>query len=132
MCVSSFGGYGVTGLVLGAAMIGALLVPIVAAGFWIRHGLRMVREKTNDLPGRRPLFDTRLIEGPAAVRGGRIEIGAGVFLILACTFLLAWIMLGTVTNVFLRIPSEIEACEATLRPAPAADASHAQSILPSW
>ena len=70
LCESAFGTYSVTGLVLGAAMILALLVPTVAAGFGIRHGLRMVREKTNDLPGRKPLFDAKLIEGPAAMRGG--------------------------------------------------------------
>jgi hypothetical protein len=113
LCESAFGTYSVTGLVLGATMMLALLVPIVAAGFWIRHGRRMVREKTNDLAGRKPLFDTTLIEGPAAVRGGWTEVGAGAFLIVACTFVLLWPMIGAETNVFLRLPAEMEACKAT-------------------
>lgn len=113
LCEVAFGSYSVTGLVLGAAMILALLVPIVAAGFWIRHGLSMVREKTNDLLGRKPVFDTKLIEGPAAVRGGWMEVGAGAFLIVACTFVLLWPTLGAETNVFLRLPSEMEACKGT-------------------
>jgi hypothetical protein len=113
LCEVAFGSYSVTGLVLGVAMILALLVPVVAAGFWIRHGLSTVRERTNDLPGRKPLFDTKLIEGPAAVRGGWMEVGAGAFLIVACTFVLLWPMLGAETNVFLRLPSEMEACKGT-------------------
>src|SRR5205085_10163308 len=66
LCESVFGSYSVTGLILAAAMGVALLVPIVAACFWIRHGLRMVRDKTNARPGHRPVFDTQLSEGRAA------------------------------------------------------------------
>src|SRR5439155_858436 len=88
----------------GAALV-ALLVPTVAACFWIRHGLRMVREKTNDRPGHRPLFDTQLIEGPPAVRGGWMEVAAGTFVILACAFLLLWPLIGAESSVFLRHPS---------------------------
>ena len=113
LCVSSIGGYSLTGLILASAIGVPLVALILAAGFWIRHGLRMVREKTNDLPGRKPLFDKQLIEGSAAVRGGWIEVGAAVFLILACAFILLWPLVGADTNVFLRPPSEMEACKAT-------------------
>jgi hypothetical protein len=116
LCESAFGSYSVTGLVLAAALTVALLVPIVAACFWIRHGVRMVREETNDLRGRRPLFDTQLIEGQAAVRGGWMEVGAGTFVILACAFLLLWPFLDAETSVFLRHPSAMEACKATAEP----------------
>jgi hypothetical protein len=77
----------------------------------------MAREKTNDLPGHRPLFDTELIEGTAAVRGGRMEVGAGAFVILACGFLLLWPLIGAETSVFLRHPAEMEACKAIAEPA---------------
>jgi len=117
LCESAFGSYSVTGLILAAAITVALLVPIVAACFWIRHGLRMVSDKTNDRPGHVPLFDTQLIEGPAAVRGGWMEVGAGIFVMLACTILLIWPLIGAETNVFLRHPSEMEACKATAGPA---------------
>ena len=116
LCESAFGSYSVTGLILAAAITVALLVPIVAACFWIRHGLIMVRAKTNVRPGHRPLFDTQLIEGPAAVRGGWMEVGAGIFVVLACTFLLVWPLVGAETSVFLRHPSEMGTCKATAGP----------------
>lgn len=64
-------------------------------------------------PGRKPLFDTKLIEGPAAMRGGWMEVGAGAFLIVACISVLLGSILGAETNLFLRLPSEMEACKAT-------------------
>jgi hypothetical protein len=131
LCESAFGSYSVTGLVLAAALTIALLVPIVAACFWIRHGLRMVRNKTNGLPGHRPLFDTQLIEGPAAVRGGWMEVAAGAFVVLACSFLLLWPLIGAETSVFLLHPSEIPACKATAAPATAPGLASARlSALP--
>jgi hypothetical protein len=42
-----------------------------------------------------------------------MEVGAGAFLIVACIFVLLWPILGAETNVFLRLPSEMEACKAT-------------------
>jgi len=42
-----------------------------------------------------------------------MEVGAGAFLIVACMFVLLWPILGAETNVFLRLPSEMEACKAT-------------------
>jgi len=48
-----------------------------------------------------------------------MEVGAGAFLIVACTFVLLWPMLGAETNVFLRLPSEMEACKGTADPATA-------------
>ena len=58
-------------------------------------------------------FCMRLIEGPAAMRGGWMEVGAGAFLIVACISVLLWPILGAETNLFLRLPSEMEACKAT-------------------
>jgi hypothetical protein len=112
LCMSAFGGYSVTGLILASAVSAPLLVLIVAGGFWIRHGVRMVREKTNDLPGHKPLFDTALVEGSSAVRGGRMEVAAGVFLMLACSFVLLGPVLGMDVDLFLRHPSEMAACKA--------------------
>jgi hypothetical protein len=129
LCESAFGSYSVTGLILAAVLTVALLLPIAGACFWIRHGLRMAREKTNDLPGHRPLFDTELIEGPAAVRGGWIEVAAGAFVILACSFLLLWPLVGAEGSVFLRDPAEMEACKATA--VPAGTPGLASTLLPS-
>jgi hypothetical protein len=112
LCVSALGGYSVTGLVLASAISFPLLGLIVIAGFWIRHGLRMVRDKTNQRPGRKPLFDTVLIEGPASVRGGWVIAGAGAFVMLAGTLLLLGPVLGMDADLFLQHPSEMARCKA--------------------
>ena len=114
LCVSGFGGYSVTVLVLALAVSMALLALIVGGGFWIRHGVHMVREKTSDLPGRKPLFDTTLIDGSAAVRGGWLEVAAGAFVMLACAFILLGPVLGLDGTAFLRHPSQIPACKASV------------------
>lgn len=111
LCESAFGGYSTAGLVLVAAISVPLLGLLVGAAFWIRHGLRMVREKTNQLPGHKPMVDTALIEGPAAVRGGWMEIVAGVFVILACAYLLLGPVLGVEKTVLLQKPAEMPACK---------------------
>ena len=114
LCVAGLGGYSVTVLILASAVGIPLLALIVGGGFWIRRGVHMVREKTTNLPGRKPLFDTALIDGSAAVRGGWMEVAAGAFVMLACAFIPLGPVLGLDGNAFLRHPAEIPVCKASV------------------
>lgn len=110
MCEAGWRGYSKGMLALAAAYLLFALLPLwlMCVAAWVQ-ARRLVRRQTNMPASGRPWLPLRLVEGPAAVRQGRMmQLGVGL---MVCWLL--WMSFGLfpeLLKMFLVPPSELKTC----------------------